>query len=241
MEQERTLPGTEQASSPAKPAEQTPAPDFDEVDSEIDKHLAEKPDDLEVTENDDGETVTLKKSDLEKYKTKTTNLVTGLTSVKGKVKSLKEKAKPAPAPQGQNNQQSAPPAGQPDSSEFVTKKELYRNNEKEAIKIAEADKVLSDNWNEVMQNFSGKRGRGSKEDIVADINDAFILWQHNNPEKAKAAGINQTRKILTHQLAGDTNKPAGDSSDGQTTTQPKKSVLSKKTNASEWYPKKDKK
>lgn len=241
MEQERKLPGTEQESKPDnKPSGETPAPEFDEVDSEIDQHLKEAPEDLTGEESDDGETVTLKKSDLEKYKTKTNNVLNGLKTVKVKVKSLRDKAKPSPAPQDQEHKQQSSSSGQQDASEFVTKKELYRENEKAAIKTAETDSVLSDNWNEVMQHFSGRRGRGSKEAILSDINDAFILWQQDNPEKAKKAGITGTRKLQVD-LASDTNKPAGDSSNGQTAQTPRKSVLPKKAKASDWYSKPDKK
>lgn len=198
--------------------------DADALESEIDGILNAKDDDSDIDEDD---TVAIPKKKLEKLEASKENYRKGLLSAKDKIKGFK-KAKPAAAAP-------AAPANQPKPNAGDTPITATQLNEREAIKEAEKDSVLNDNWQEVMKYYTPRHGKDSVKAILKDIEDAKTLFLKDNPDKA--ATDDQGEEDATATVAADTVKPkAGSQGNGKTT--PRKSILPKRTSPSEWYPKK---
>lgn len=67
-------------------------------------------------------------------------------------------------------------------SEFLTKEDFFKSNEKKAIKEATADPEVKANWAKIVPFFASRRGRETPEDILEDIKDAITLYKARNPE-----------------------------------------------------------
>lgn len=88
----------------------------------------------------------------------------------------------------------APPEAKPVApSEFLTKADFYKTNERVAIKAAVADPEVKANWSEIAPFFTSRRGKETVEDIAEDIKDAITLYKSRNPDVV----IDDSKNILT--------------------------------------------
>jgi len=173
------------------------------------------------------EKVTLPKSELQKLKEERENYKDGLLSTKQKLKEVKN--------------QSSKENGLPDNDEDakgedldspMTKKEFYKAREKEAIQKATEDSKIDNNFDEIMEYYTPRRGKDTVENIVSDIKDAKYLWN-----KYKG-GSSSEDKEASSKLSTESKKPSGRSS-GQGKEKRQKRILPKNSSPEEWYGKKN--
>ncbi len=68
------------------------------------------------------------------------------------------------------------------SPEYVTKEDLYKANERKAIRIATtANPDVKANWDKILPFYAPRYGRETPEDIAEAINDAYVLYRTKNP------------------------------------------------------------
>ena len=70
----------------------------------------------------------------------------------------------------------------PTSSEFLTKADFFKSNERKAIREITADAEIKAVWNEIIPFYTPRRGKETAEDIKEDILDAITLYKTRNPE-----------------------------------------------------------
>lgn len=70
----------------------------------------------------------------------------------------------------------------PAASEFLTKADFYKTNERVAIKAATADPEIKANWAEIAPFYTPRRGKETAEDIAEDIQDAITIYKSRHPE-----------------------------------------------------------
>lgn len=227
MAEEKKLGGNtgEQTPAATDPAGKETTDDIDTgvVESEIDSILNAQDDDADIDEDD---TVAIPKKKLEKLEQRAENYRKGLISAKDKIKGFK-KAKPAAAAAPAQPTQPKPNPG----DEPITATKL---NEREAIKKAEEDPVLNDNWQEVMKYYTPRRGKDSVNAILKDIEDAKTLFLKDNPDKAQTDNADDAAAAT---IAADAAKPKS-GSQGNGKQPERKSILPKRTDPKDWYPKK---
>lgn len=74
-----------------------------------------------------------------------------------------------------------PPVVVPPTSEFLTKADFFKSNERKAIREITADAEIKANWNEIIPFYTPRRGKETPEDIKEDILDAITLYKARNP------------------------------------------------------------
>lgn len=119
------------------------------------------------------------------------------------------------------------------STEFVTKADFQKTNERKAIKDAVSDPEVKANWSEIIPFYTPRRGKETPEDISEDIKDAITLWKARNPEvqtDTSAADLTTTAVVKTGGSGPAKTAPkAADPPNFKLPVQPK-----------DWYQKKDK-
>ena len=76
-------------------------------------------------------------------------------------------------------------ATEPASSEFLTKADFYKANERKAVREATADAEVKANWDGIMPYYTPRRGKETPEDIAEDIKDAITLFNARNATVAR--------------------------------------------------------
>jgi hypothetical protein len=75
------------------------------------------------------------------------------------------------------------PVTLPSEEGFVSKKDFFKQNEKKGISKAIASHPeIGENWEEIIQHYAGRRGKYTPDDVIEDIEDAFILWKARKPQ-----------------------------------------------------------
>ncbi|MDO8521518.1 MAG: hypothetical protein Q7S52_05380 [bacterium] len=74
---------------------------------------------------------------------------------------------------------------QPTESQFLTKADFHKSNERKAVREATADPEVKANWSEIIPFYTPRRGKDTPEDIREDINDAITLYNARNAKVAK--------------------------------------------------------
>lgn len=69
----------------------------------------------------------------------------------------------------------------PAPSEFLTKADFFKSNERKAIREITADAEIKANWSEIIPFYTPRRGKETAEDIKEDIQDAITLYRARNP------------------------------------------------------------
>ena len=71
------------------------------------------------------------------------------------------------------------------SSEFLTKADFYKSNERKAIQQATADAEIKANWAEIIPFYTSRHGKDTPEDILEDIKDAITVYKSRLPAKVE--------------------------------------------------------
>lgn len=119
----------------------------------------------------------------------------------------------------------------PASSEFLTKADFYKTNERVAIKAATADPEVKANWAEIVPFYTPRRGKETTEDIAEDIQDAITLYKARNPEVV----TDDSKNTLTETAVV---KTGGGPIDKVTAKTPDLPGFKLPIQADAWYPKK---
>lgn len=71
------------------------------------------------------------------------------------------------------------PAPEKESTEtqFLTKKDFFRANEKKAINEVRTDAEIDANFDAIKAFYVSRRGQDTPEDIKEDLKDAYFLWK----------------------------------------------------------------
>jgi hypothetical protein len=127
-------------------------------------------------------------------------------------------------------------------SEFLTKKDFQLSNQKTAISRIttatefDSDSVkdfkndLAENWDEVIKNYTPRRGKDSPESIMEDIKDAYVLFSARKTQKET--------KPDTTELSSTTVLPAGQTGKVSKTAPKDPPGFKIPTPPTDWYPKK---
>lgn len=220
--------GQQPPAAPTAGDETKPEVELDSVESEADRVLSQKDDDTIESEEyeHDNTKVVVPKDKFEKAMTDKKTYKGGLQTVKEKLKEAKEKLKSS---KGQKDPEK--PKDEPKPGEYITRTEVEKANEKEAISEATKDPIVDQNWEEIVKYYSPRHGRASSKDILRDIEDAKTLWEKNNPDKAKPKDGDGGAAA---NLAADKAKGNGGSGAGGS-EEKKGGILPKKTTVKEWY------
>jgi len=129
----------------------------------------------------------------------------------------------------------------PEDSEYITKADFYRDNQKTAIRLAttseenDTDEVkamkaeIDENWDSIRTFYTAHSGQGTSQDILEDIYDAHAAWKRRNPTKGGDASKHGRADI------GPERGQRGSSANSGQTEQPKRSILGKREKPEEWY------
>ena len=74
---------------------------------------------------------------------------------------------------------------EPKSSEFLTRKDYEKSNERKAVLVATQDEEVKANWADIIQYYTPRRGKATPEDIIEDIKDAVTLYKARNQTEEK--------------------------------------------------------
>lgn len=69
----------------------------------------------------------------------------------------------------------------PPPSEFLTKADFFKSNERKAIREITADAEIKANWDAIIPFYTPRRGKETAEDIREDLQDAITLYRARNP------------------------------------------------------------
>lgn len=137
--------------------------------------------------------------------------------------------------QEEDEEEEPEPKPEPKSDDApLSRKEFYKGNEKKA-KALLAESHPDVDVDKVVEYYSPRRGKATPEDIVEDLLDAHAIYQRNNPnEEGNDVEEKRTRaEIASHRTKG------GSSPDSKTHDKPRKKILTKGADMTEWYPKKE--
>lgn len=190
-----------------------------------------------LLEGGDDEEITVKRGTIKKLHGVKENYKTVALSKKGKdeKKDLPDK--------GPKKDPVEPADGK---QEFVTKEEVRKKNEKDAIKrvetILESDDdvtkalktEINDNWDEIKSFYTGKSGKDDVDSVYEDILDAHAAWKRRNGGKTKD-GKAAAGQLAAHRGTGGTSPKANQQQPARTR------LLNKGAKPTEWYPKAEKK
>lgn len=94
-----------------------------------------------------------------------------------------------------------------DSSQFMTKAEFEKSNERKAILSVTKDEEVKEHWEEIRQFYTPRRGKATPEDIQEDIKDAITLFKaRSTPEVEDPAAELQTTTAPTGTASGPKTK-----------------------------------
>jgi hypothetical protein len=226
MPEDKTLEGGASAGAETQENNSNESHD-DDIDKDIEEIIKKEIPVDDDDDDDDDDTIVVPKKKMDKLTSNLKNYKDGLLSVKDKY--LKKAGK---GQQADNKQ--APKKNVSDDDTPVTKADIRKGYEKEAIKEACKDEDVEKNWGEIVKFYSPRHGKDSAEDILADIEDAKVLWERKTTKKDDKEDDD---KKSTAEIAAEKSKQAGTtikSKDRET-----KHVLPTKSKIQDWYPKKD--
>jgi hypothetical protein len=105
-----------------------------------------------------------------------------------------------------------------DTTEFVKKSDFELVNQKKAIKLAtdiseqDSDEVktakqdMLENWDEVRQFYTPRRGKSTPEEVLEDIKDAYLIFDKRRVKKEEKPDASELKE--TKVVQGTANKPA---------------------------------
>lgn len=215
--------GTAEAPAAAPAQSENNADNTDALANEVDSIFKQHEDvtEVEATDNGDG-TVTLPKEKLTKLAETKDKYRDGLLGIKKT--HLDKKPTQQPAQQVQIEQ--------PKEGDYLSRADFYKANETQAIQnIATKDPAVTEKWSEIMEHFSGKRGRSTVQNIEEDIRDAVAVW------KARTGYQEPEDKSNPAPLGHEQTRPAGSPTGGKPSDAQPGGVIPRRTSPKEWYPK----
>lgn len=146
-------------------------------------------------------------------------------SYKEKIKSL----------QGGTDDQNNSPEEKPKESEFLSKKEFYKANEKKAInKFVEENPEVKNNWDNFVEHYPNKRGKQTVEDILADLDDAKTLYDKYNKKDEDSNSDKEAKANLSKEKANPSGSGNPKKSDKSTKKGGRK-IMPNKERPQDWY------
>ncbi|MFW6196235.1 MAG: hypothetical protein ACOC5D_02760 [Thermoplasmatota archaeon] len=178
---------------------------------------AKKPDDGQSGSGADEEQITLSKEEYEKLQRDRENYKKGMLSYKEKLNSQESKS-------------SSDQEEKKEESDYISRKEFYKANEKEAIeKFVEENPEVEKNWDSLVKHYSGKRGKATVKDVLRDLDDAKTLY-----DKYNSGDDESDDKDKRADLAKEKSNPkSGKAKSGKKTT--RKRVIPQKSTPDKWY------
>jgi hypothetical protein len=89
------------------------------------------------------------------------------------------------------------------ASDYMTKRDFHRVNEKEAIRtVTASNPEIQANWNQIKGFYTPRRGKDTAVDIAEDIQDAFTLWQKRSGGTTADPASNLTTTTVTAPTGG---------------------------------------
>ncbi|MCX6724242.1 MAG: hypothetical protein NT155_03685 [Candidatus Staskawiczbacteria bacterium] len=186
--------------------------------------------DKKSTEQSKDDTVQISKSELEQIKKDRDNYREGVIASKRKGRTI-----PGSEPQVKKDKPAndgGDAGDDDDSQEFVTKKDFTKNIEKSAIKEAQKDSEVDENWDSIMEFYQPRHGKDTVDDILADIQTAKKVWKAENPTAPKTDKGEGDSKVAAD-LAAD--KGIGEGKDKKPTPEKKSILRNKKVPMKDWY------
>jgi hypothetical protein len=142
------------------------------------------------------------------------------------------------------------PVVKEDKGDYLKKSDFELGNQKVAIKMATGKAELNpqkfgvetpeqlgkiqqdilENWDEIIKNYTPRRGKDTAEDILEDIKDAYVLFSVRRPNKEDKPDISELSKtkVIPGQVSPKGKEtPVKDPPGFKLPSQPK-----------DWYPKK---
>lgn len=171
------------------PSENSQSDNEVEETTEVENTKVESTEEVEETESEeaDDEKVTLTKAELQKLQDERDNYKKGLLSLKNKGRNLPgDKVAEVEKKETESFY---------DDSEYVTKRDLQKKEEKNAIALAVTEiPELDDNWDEIVEFYYPKRGKDDAENIIEDLRDAVEIWKFRKGAKPKAD--TESKKVI---------------------------------------------
>jgi len=213
----------------AQPENNAPVSELDDdIDAEIDSILAKgsEDDDDDDEDTDDDDTVVLSKKQVERLKNNLENYSKALKSIKGRIKASKDsKANSSKDSKKTISDDNAP----------VTKADIRKGYEREAINTACQDAEVEKNWAEIVKFYTPRHGKDSVASQVKNIQEAHYLWgkdQEDNGDDDEEVDDKKT----TAQLAAEKSKPNGSASKGKEVKGAKHIIIPQREKVQDWYP-----
>lgn len=194
-----------------------------EEKEELEDAEEEESEQLEESDSDeDEETVVIKKSEYEKQKRDLFNLKRATNALRHAKKEQRGVAAK-------------------EDSEFVSKKDFFKSNERLAIKrattvspddsksLALIKREIDENWDEIKTYYVGKSGKNTVDDIYEDILDGHATWRRRNPKKESDKSNEKVAELSRERGVG-----------ARTPEQRRKKqgfqLLKSSTSPKDWYP-----
>lgn len=116
----------------------------------------------------------------------------------------------------------------------VTREDLYKMNEKQALETlaaseSEMDKEIVENKDAILDYYKARNGRDSKDGIIKDLRTAYAAWRFENPKQDSSA------KDAVRELQGGVQKGKG-TPQGIVDTKIDDSKFTLPKGPQDWYP-----
>lgn len=131
-----------------------------------------------------------------------------------------------------------------DTSNFVTREEQRKNNEEQAMALADRDPDmphLVEHWDEVVSKFDESTSRDSVLQVLSGIKSAYNKWAKENPDKAakedKKKSIDDAKDAKSKISSDNPSKGTFDKTVEQRDKVKKssRSILPEKKSMDDWY------
>ena len=186
------------------------------------------------SEGNDKETIAELESKLEKLSEERDNYKKGMFKARLSHRNLPGSEAPAPKKKVEDDDDGWGDPVEPEESEYVTKKDFQKLQEKGAIKKACVDMPeLDENWDEIIPFYHSRKGKATEEGIIEDLRDATDLWKLRSGYKTPT-GNEKNIKKTTKSILEDRGINKGND---KTPKAPKKTILKKDVGMDRWYSK----
>ena len=122
------------------------------------------------------------------------------------------------------------------NSQFITKEDFYRANEKRAERMfREQHPDLAENFDDIRLLYMARRGKETPEDILEDFYDGAVIYQARNPKKKEDTGKQAVRDLTAQPVV----KSGGEAKEPKKAQKEPDPRFKPKSTPDSWYPKKE--